>query len=176
MTDYQKQANDFLTKTGVSFEARFIKNDFYFDGDKEKRDIYEITLARGERKIVFNFGQSLNDSRFYAQYGRSKTDLDRKFLSTDKTILLRELRYILKFDFGTVISDKIHYPKAPTAYDVLAGLTKYDVGTLEDFCNEYGYDPDSKTADKIYHAVRKEFANVQRLWTDEEIRELQEIN
>jgi len=31
--------------------------------------------------------------------------------------------------------------KRPTAYDVLASLEKYDPGTYEDFCDEFGYEP-----------------------------------
>lgn len=63
----------------------------------------------------------------------------------------------------------------PTAYDVLCCLQKNEVGTFEDFCSEYGYDTDSKRAEKIYYAVGKEYANLQRIWTDAEIDKLQEI-
>jgi hypothetical protein len=133
MSKYQIMANDFLIKTGVTFEAKFLKNDFYFAGDKTTRDIYEINLIKSEnRRMVFKFGQSLTNS--------------------------------------TIRSE------APTAYDVLAGLTKYNVGTLEDFCSEYGYNVDSKSAEQIYLACKKEFEGVLNLWTDSEIEELREIN
>ena len=65
MTDeYNKQTEKFLKETNTEFKAEFIKNGLYFDGDKEPRDIYEITLKRGEREFKFKFGQSLNDSGF----------------------------------------------------------------------------------------------------------------
>lgn len=65
--------------------------------------------------------------------------------------------------------------KTPNAYDVLSCLQKYDVGGLSDFCSDFGYDEDSKKAEKIYNAVCKEFDNVCKIWTDEEIERLQEI-
>ena len=63
----------------------------------------------------------------------------------------------------------------PTSYDVLSCLQKYDVGTFEDFCSEFGYDTDSVKALKTYKAVQDEFKNVQALFNDYEIELLQEI-
>ena len=65
--------------------------------------------------------------------------------------------------------------KPPTAYDVLACLRKYDCGSLEDFCSEFGYDDDSRTAERVYKAICKEYENVCRIWSDEEIELMQEI-
>lgn len=65
--------------------------------------------------------------------------------------------------------------KHPTAYDILCCLTKGDPGTFEDFCNDYGYDEDSRSAERIYNAVVEEWKKVQTLWTEEEIEKLWEI-
>jgi hypothetical protein len=133
--DYESMSSLFLSDTKTSLTVKFLKNDFHFADDKEKRDIYKITLKRGSRSFSFNFGQSINNSS-----------------------IKKENRI------------------EPSDYDILACLTKYEVGTLENFCSEFGYDTDSKRADKIYTAVLKEFAMVQTLWTDAEIEVLQEIN
>jgi hypothetical protein len=58
----------------------------------------------------------------------------------------------------------------------LACLTKYDPGSFEDFCNEFGYKEDSRTAERTYNAVVKEWQNVCMFWNDDEIEELREIN
>lgn len=70
----------------------------------------------------------------------------------------------------------------PSIYDVLACLTKYDVGSFEDFCGEFGYEQydentsrTNKPTERTYKAVCKEFAAVERLFSDC-IEELQEIN
>jgi hypothetical protein len=63
----------------------------------------------------------------------------------------------------------------PTAYDVLACLQKYDVGTFEDFCGNYGYDNDSIKSLKTYKAVKKEYENVIKMFGDV-MNELEEFN
>lgn len=63
----------------------------------------------------------------------------------------------------------------PEAYDVLACLQKFDVGSFEDFCSEYGYEQ-TKANERIYKAVCKEFEKVSSFWTEEELEKLREIN
>lgn len=179
-TNYEQNAIDFLNKTGVEFKCEFLKNDFHFSSDKEKRDIYLITLTRGSRSFSFNFGQSIANSGFYYTKGRLKTELDRKYLAKDYfkgkpiglvgTIKMKDYSFL-----NNGKSDIIHYPKAPTAYSVLSCLQKYDVGTFENFCSDFGYDTDSRTAETTYKAVLEEYKNVCILFSDSEIEALQEI-
>lgn len=63
----------------------------------------------------------------------------------------------------------------PTAYDVLACLTKSDPGDFEDFCSEFGYNEDSRSAYETWQSVVKEWDKVNDFFTAEEIEELQEI-
>ena len=71
MNKYEKQGTDFLKSTGTELKATFLKNDYHFVDDKDKRDIYKITLKRGDREYKFNFGQSLNNSnKFKINYGK----------------------------------------------------------------------------------------------------------
>jgi hypothetical protein len=63
----------------------------------------------------------------------------------------------------------------PTAYDVLTCIQKYDPGTFENFCGDFGYDEDSRKAEKTYKAVVKEWWRVYRFFTSSEIEEMQEI-
>jgi hypothetical protein len=77
------------------------------------------------------------------------------------------------FEFGQSI---MKGNEEPTLYDVLTCLQKYDVGTFEDFCGMFGYDNDSRTAEKTYKAVVKEFQAMERLFDSEELEVLQLIN
>lgn len=173
-TDYEKQASDFLLKTNVSFSAKFLKYGKHFDEDKENRDVYEITLKRGNREFKFNFGQSIINSGFYYTKGKQKTDIDRSFKDYGKAVIIMKIKDNGFLNNGK--SDIIHFPKEPTAYDVLTCLTKSEAGTFEDFCGDFGYDEDSIKAEKTYKAVLNEWQNVAMLWSDSEIEELQEIN
>lgn len=64
----------------------------------------------------------------------------------------------------------------PTPYDVLACIEKHDVGDFENFCSEFGYDINSRKAEKIYKAVCKEYEKVSRFFSSDELEILQNIN
>lgn len=132
MNEYEQQANEFLKDTKTEFKAEFLKNSFHFSGDTEKRNIYEITLKRGEREYKFKFGDSIANTE--------------------------------------------NLKKSVSAYSVLSCLTKNEVGDFNNFCDDFGYDTDSRTAEKTYKAVLEEWNNVKMLFTDAEIEKLQEIN
>ena len=78
--------------------------------------------------------------------------------------------------FGNSLKESDHGNTPPTAYDLLTCLTKYDPGTFEDFCADFGYNEDSRRAEKTYKAVKREWAKVSRFFTAGELAELQEIN
>ena len=78
------------------------------------------------------------------------------------------------FRFGQSIVDSRPNGQKPTAYDILACVQKNDPGTFEDFCSDFGYDEDSRKAEKIYFAVQKEWTGIERIFGDV-IKELQEI-
>lgn len=67
----------------------------------------------------------------------------------------------------------------PTEYDILACLQKYEIGSLEDFASEFGYDIDDAenrwNTKQIYKAVCREYEKVCRCFTSEQIEQLQEI-
>lgn len=141
MTDYQKQAADFMDKTGTKMDLKFIGNFPYFDDDKESRDVYQVTLTRGTKSYSFRFGQCLaNSGDKVKRNPHGKTMYDHELINRKRIM--------------------------PTAYDILACVQKYDVGTFSDFCSEYGYDTDSRKAEKTYFAVQEEFKNINNLFHD----------
>lgn len=66
-----------------------------------------------------------------------------------------------------------------TEYDVLSCLQKYDVGDIKDFMYEFGYEikerGDFKRLQNIYNAVVKEYKDICRCFTPEQIEKMQEI-
>lgn len=132
MTDYQKQANDFLEQTGTTLSFKFSGHDYHFEDDKEMRDIWKITIKRGKKRWVVKFGQSISDTG-----------------------------------------------KQPTAYDILTCLEKYDVGSFENFCSEFGYDLQPLSSYpkvmKIYKGVQREYQKLIDMYTEDEMELLREI-
>ncbi len=181
MNEYEQKANKFLKNTDTKFKAEFLKNDFHFSDDKNKRDIYLITLKRGEREFKFNFGNSLNNSlKFEIIKGYLSEaiieKLNKKGLSLNgcNTIEDKKKYFIYFIGYGEFWKENKNF-KIPSAYDVLAGLTSYNPATFKEFCLTFDYDEDSKKAEKIYIAVLEEWKNIQILYSDEEILKLHEI-
>lgn len=174
-TNYEKQATDFLEKTGCKMTITYKENRKYFPNDKETRDVYDIEIKRGSRVWKFEFGNSMNDSEFVAVYGKTKYPIPASFREKSNSEIALYVKQNLQSDFGTVKADHIIRPVEPSEYSVLSCLTKYDPESFENFCSEYGYDEDSRTAERTYNAVVKEWQNVCMIWTDDEIEELREI-
>jgi len=84
------------------------------------------------------------------------------------------------FDFWGSIADKENnfrgFPKSPSAYSVLACLDTYADGfTFEDFCHSYGYDTDSRKAEKTFKAVQYQTEKLKEVLSDEAQEALNEI-
>ena len=76
------------------------------------------------------------------------------------------------FYFGQSLTEG---SKEPDMYSILSCLQKYDVGDFENFCADFGYDEDSRSAEKIYNAVVKEWQAMERLFDESELELLNEI-
>jgi len=113
---------------------------------------------------------------FTATYKEHSTYFDSDNCTRDiYIIVLKNKQHRYRFLFGQSQNNSNYGKTPPTAYDVLACLTKYDVGTFDNFCGDFGYDTDSRTAYKTYKAVLKEWKNIELLFTPEQIELLQEI-
>lgn len=169
MKEYIKQTTDFLQKTYAEMKIEYVGLAVNKEWkEKEKRCLYEITLTSPRGSMTFNFWDSIRNTEIktmtletYAEkrYGVRFTSLTQ----TEKMQANKELAAKKK-------------AAVPSVYDVLACLSKCDPGTFEDFCSDYGYDEDSRTAERVYFAVQKEYTQLARLFTPEQMEELAEIN
>lgn len=168
MSEYVKQANDFLTKANATYKIEFggvSRNENW--KEKEKRNWYDVTLTTPKGTMSFVFWDSIHNTEIsmmtLEQYVEKK--LRRRF---------SDMSYAEKKKADAKLK-KLKDDAVPNAYDILACLQKYDVGTFEEFCSEFGYDEDSRTAERIYIAVIKEYKDLTRIFTEEQMEELCEI-
>lgn len=135
MTDYNKQAQEFLDKCNARMEIIFVcrmKNEAWQDVTSRNR--YEVVITTPKGTMAFTFWDST---------------------------------------YNTNNCQK------PSAYSILACLEKYDVGTIDDFVREFGYEvhkwSDVKRIEDIYNAVVKEYNDLCRIFTPEQMEMLREI-
>ena len=168
MNEYVKQAKDFLNKANAKCEIVYggiSRNETW--KETAKRNWYDVTITTSRGKMSYIFWDSINNTEIsqmtLEEYVEKK--LKRRysdFSYDERKKAERELK-------------KLKTEAVPSEYDVLACLEKYDVGTFEDFCSEFGYDEDSRTAERIYIAVIKEYKDLTRIFTEEQMEELSEI-
>lgn len=167
-TEYTKQAEKFLQDANatmkIDFQGRAINTMWK---EKQLRNLYAVTITTPRGSYTFDFWDSLHNTEItqttFEQYAIKH--LHRRW---------GNMTYSEK-NRAVVGLAKMQKEARPNCYDVLACLTKYDPGTFEDFCAEYGYDEDSRTAERIYIAVQNEFANLKRIFDPEQLEAMQEI-
>ena len=80
----------------------------------------------------------------------------------------RNTRKSMSVKFFSSLRDFIDMNEKCSAYDVLACIQKYDVGTIDDFVSEFGYSfetwEDVRKAEKTYKAVVHEYKGVKRVF------------
>lgn len=183
MNEYEAKAREFCEKTGTVITWEYESFRKHFPDDKDKRDVWTFTIERNGRSYSGTLGNSLHDfmeSCLQAKGGpvaflseKDKSEL-RANWHRPKTVWQEET-------INRLQSNPSKTPKQPSAYSLLAGLQKWEVGSFDNFCAEFGYN-DRPLADYpkvtgIYQAVCEEYAAVLRLWPEPEVRaELEEIN
>jgi hypothetical protein len=164
--DYQKHAARFLLDAGLTFRAVLVGNDCPTFCEDSQKDVDMDKLDTYPRK-----------SHIHGKHYRCTiSQKDRGHVSFDfwNSYADEENNYARKHPFSWPKHRKVALRQV-TPYDLLACIEKYDPGTFENFCSDFGYDEDSRRAETIYHAVQKEYQKVQRFFTAAELAVLQEI-
>ena len=129
--EYDLQAEEFLAKTGTTFDFQYLGKAIPEWDKINLHDKYQIKLSNKKSTEYFEFYDSLNNSK--------------------------------------------NIKKSVRAYDFLSVFYPDDSTNFEDFCEIYGYSTDSISAFKTYLAVIDESKKLRRLFTENEIEELCEI-
>jgi len=170
ISEYEQTAIDFLAKHEITFEAKFLRHgSMHWDKEGETRDIYTLILRRGRHNLSVEFGKSIAHSGEWLVNDKNpkiRRIFHNKAIATD---------YAHRMGISQFNIKKNPSKEVPTAYSLLTSITKYDPGTFDDFCSEFGYDNDSIRANETWKAVKEEWFNVRDFFSRTELEELQEI-
>ena len=172
MSEYTQQADNFLANTNTTMTAQYLGH--WPCLGEWLTSQWQITFTRQgvNKAFTFTFSQSLQASWDYMDTGNGIGWRKHKGLPSN----LRQNHWPKtseQYRVGPYTLTPAKRP--PSAYDVLACLTKYDPGTFKDFCADSGYSDDSMKALETYRAVQDEWQEVNRVFGDC-LDELAEIN
>ena len=172
MTEYQKQAQDFLAACNATMKIEFIGVDINQNwNDDSKRNKYCFTITTPRGTMSGDFWDSVHNTEI------TSMTLDEYFCKTHKMHF--KDGYLPEQNKAKKELAALKATAIPTEYDILACLTKYDPGTMNDFFSEMGYEVHN--ADDIfcflntYNAVVKEYRDLCRIFTEEQMEMLREI-
>ena len=172
MSEYTKQAEQFLKGTGTEFSIKFLYTRPFFQDEKEVRDVFEFTLKNARGSYTSRFGDSIHNTK------RRKFRRDHQSAHDFIKNAVR-LGFVLEPSGAFVRKHPKNQTPPPGAYDVLACLQKNDVGTFEDFVAEFGYSEQPLTEYPrvmgIYHECTEQYAALRKMFTEEQMNQLQEI-
>lgn len=157
MKNYNQGTKDFLEKAGVILRAKKAVPQLapdWAEGGKHGTQ-YSITLSK------------------------MKPGMSGEYESTEE--LARKAEKHVQFFFWNSLAakeeakHKLGGTDTPTEYDVLANLY-LPCEDFEDFCLSFGYDTDSRKAEKTYRDVVEMNKKLEHIFTPEELEELENIN
>jgi hypothetical protein len=188
-----KAVQEFLNAIGVKYAFHYIGAAVSRDGGKDwEHDLFTVSfVAAGKEPMTTEYktgighrlnhrttkGGALNIMRFYAVTGRHLgAHREALGLASDASIY---------FPIAAKQAYNGHnplpvqqYAPAPKAAGVLYSLLSdmsCGADTFEDFCANLGYDEDSRKAHDIYLACQKSGTQLRKVFTREQLEQLQEL-
>jgi hypothetical protein len=148
---YTEQAEEFLNKTQTKMSISFSHKGKHFQDDKEERNVYVIKLQNDKHTFVFNYGDSINNTKRLENAQNLKEKTEYKPTKYD---VLACLNVDYSEDFEDFCSN--------------FGYEENDFDNKKNnFINESAF--------VIYKAVQKETENLKLLFSEEEIELLHEV-
>ena len=172
MTEYQQQALDFLNACNATMNITLIGPETNSGwGENFKRNKYNVTLKTPKGSMNFDFWDSVNSTEIYhmtlEEFFRKK--YKRHLRDSTPYEKIKASKELKAFKETAVL----------TEYSILACLQKYEVGTMNDFFHEFGYEihnaDDMFRFFNTYNACQKEYQDLCRIFTPEQMEQLREI-
>lgn len=181
-SEYREQGAMFLSETNTTLEVieAVPQTSPLWGKEGEKHGIkYSVTLKNARGSYTFDFWGSIHDANMLALAekvkGYGKTSSPEFFKIAD--FYKEKTGRILPAVWMSLnkLTEKTRTLITPDAYDMLNCLQPMSADTFEDFCSEYGYDEDSRSAEKTFNAILSQDRAMRKLFTSEELEALNEI-
>lgn len=170
MNEYVKQAKDFLESCNATVDIKYAGLEVP-NWDGRYHCAYDCTIKTPKGEMRVHFYDSLANTEIHEMTVNQYIERTYRYRASDAP-------YNVKVKAAKELAAK-KAEAVPTEYDVLACLQKYEVGDMDDFMAEFGYEikctKDMTNFINTYNAVVKEYNDVRRCFTEEQIEAMWEI-
>lgn len=161
----------------LTYVAEFVPTKQPVDTVKSPQLHWSITLQRGQRKMTVPYFEGCGHVIGYKQFHKTPCDKRRHDELIRLTCETGKLCKRISEVFGPIIS-KEKQP-APKLLDVLYCLIQdasvLDSGGFEEWADNYGYDTDSRSAEKTYRQCIDQSLQLRNLLGNENLERLREL-
>ena len=171
MKEYERQAKDFLQACNAKIKITLV--------GKEINHLWNETKPRNKYHFIITTPRGSMEGDFWDSI-RNTELLNMSYVQFYEAIQRKSLDAVVPADtpepnqFFKMVKEA-----QPNAYSILSCLEKYEVGTMESFIYEFGYEiksfKDYIRVGKIYNAVVKEYRDLCRIFTPEQMEMMREI-
>lgn len=137
----------------------------HFPEDKEPRQTLSIRITRNRKEIEFTFGMSLNDTETIEalnknySFGNYTTYHGKKYSPNENQKRSKDIISDFKELKETILYTLLSCIKSDFFIDPI----------FEDFCSEFGYDPDSRKAFSLWQSCLEQSQKLHSIFTEEEV-------
>lgn len=170
MNEYTLQAKNFLEKCNAQMTINYMGLR-HSDWDDKTHDFYMVNIVTPRGTMSVNFYDSLYNTElknlpFDKLYEKKHNRYYNSLLLHEKTKFINKIK-------------KEREDNKVTEYDILSSLEKYDVGSMDEFKQEFGYEinnaKDMTNFINTYNAVVEQYRDICRCFTTKQIEALREI-
>lgn len=170
MNEYTLQAKRFLENCNAQMTINYmgLRNSNW---DDELHDFYMVNIVTPKGTMTVNFYDSLyntqlNNLSFDKLYEKRTNHYYDSLQLHERTKFIKQIK-------------KEREERKVTEYDILSSLEKYDVGSMDEFKQEFGYEinnaKDLTNFINTYNAVVEQYRDICRCFTTKQIEALREI-
>lgn len=170
MIDYQAQAKQFLDDCNATMEIKFVGKQIptHWKGETKPHNKYQFTITTPKGKYTSYFWDSLHNTELSEM---TLNDYARKIYKANFDVLTSYAKAKVKKGLASLKAKA-----KPTEYDILSCVEKYSYDSFSDFCSEFGCSTDSISARETFLACGEEYAGLRRIFTEEQMEKMREIN
>lgn len=169
MNEYLSQAKQFLTDCNATMEINLVGKEVpaHWRDETKPHNKYQFTISTPKGKYTSYFWDSLYNTEV-SEMTADNLACKRRGIHYDGLTMYERAKILKELK-------SLKAKAKPTEYNILACVEKYGYDSFSDFCAEFGCSTDSISARETFLACGEGYAGLRRIFTEEQMEKLREI-